>query len=502
MNRRRLGYPTAIVWILAACLLSLPAAAADFTIVLVNDIYTMDGDKTRGGFARLAGVVKAERAVRKHVLFVHAGDSLSPSLLSDLDNGAHIVELLNMVRPDVFVPGNHEFDFGKEIFLKRMAEITFPILAANLRAPNGEPIDGIADTKLIDVAGIRVGIIGIIGESARKKTKPDGLLFRPAIKAAFDARRRLREKGVDFFVLVAHAPRRQDIALFNSGAFDVILSGYDHDLMLRYDGRTVLAESGENARYVIAVDISIDVTERNGRRRHRWHPRFRVIDTADIERDFDVGARIDAFRRRLARELDVVIGRTETRLDSRRSTIRGGEAALGNLIADAMRAAVDADIAITNGGGIRGNRIYAPQTPITRRDIVVELPFGNHTLLLEASGGIILQALENGVSRIGESSGRFPHISGLRVVVDPKKPAGNRVVSAHVAGVSLDRTRTYRLATNDFIARGGDGYRTLRKAKVIRGVKDAGLIVNQVIAFIHRQQVVRPRVDGRITILK
>src|SRR6185295_5419456 len=127
---RRLAAAAFVV--LAAALLVSQAWAQTtrITFLLVNDIYLMsdqaapDGQR-RGGFARLAAVVKAERAKGGHVIFAHAGDTLSPSLMSSIDRGAHIVTLTNMIPPDIFVPGNHEFDFGKAIFLQRMAEAKF-----------------------------------------------------------------------------------------------------------------------------------------------------------------------------------------------------------------------------------------------------------------------------------------------------------------------------------------------------------------------------------------
>src|SRR5262249_37602038 len=110
--------------------------ATRITFILVNDIYLMadelmpDGQR-RGGFARLAAVVKAERAKASatsgHVIFAHGGDTLSPSLMSGIDHGAHIMTLTNLIPPDIFVPGNHEFDFGKTTFLQRMAEAKFPL---------------------------------------------------------------------------------------------------------------------------------------------------------------------------------------------------------------------------------------------------------------------------------------------------------------------------------------------------------------------------------------
>ena len=111
-----------------------------FSLLFVNDIYRMGDEHGRGGFAKLAAVVKAERARGVPILFCHAGDTFSPSLMSGFDQGAHIVELTNLIRPDVFVPGNHEFDFGKEVFLRRMGEANFSFFAANMRQADGSPV--------------------------------------------------------------------------------------------------------------------------------------------------------------------------------------------------------------------------------------------------------------------------------------------------------------------------------------------------------------------------
>ena len=168
-----------------------------------------------------------------------------------------------------------------------------------------------------------------------------------------------------------------------------------------------MVESKEEAEYVTAVDITITASERRGRRRVRWWPNFRIMDTADFKPDPDVQARIDHYASELSKELDIMIGTSETELDSRKASLRTGETAIGNLIADAMRAAVGADIGLTNGGGIRGNKIYAPGSKLSRRDILTELPFGNRTLLLELTGEAILKALENGFSRVEDTAGRF-----------------------------------------------------------------------------------------------
>src|SRR5436309_3336741 len=146
-------------------LLLVTAASAEsvrVTFLLVNDIYLMgdqvmpDG-KRRGGFARLAAVVKAERARARtagsHMILAHGGDTLSPSLMSGIDKGSHIIELTNMVRPDIFAPGNHEYDFGKSIILQRMAEARFPLYAANLRGPDGAPLPSFKDRAIVTLDG-------------------------------------------------------------------------------------------------------------------------------------------------------------------------------------------------------------------------------------------------------------------------------------------------------------------------------------------------------------
>src|SRR6185436_2103462 len=156
-----------VAGLVVALLVSAAARAenAKVTFILMNDIYLMgetampDGQH-RGGFARLAAVVKAERAKGGHVILAHGGDTLSPSLMSGFDNGAHIITLTNVLRPDIFVPGNHEFDFGKAIFLKRMAEANFPLFAANMRGPDDQPVPGFKDRAIVTVDGVRIGLTG------------------------------------------------------------------------------------------------------------------------------------------------------------------------------------------------------------------------------------------------------------------------------------------------------------------------------------------------------
>ncbi len=148
---------------------------------------------------------------------------------------------------------------------------------------------------------------------------------------------------------------------------------------------------------------------------------------------------------------------------------------------------------ITNGGGIRGNRTYDPGTAITRRDVLSELPFGNKTLLLEVTGTMIADALENGVSHIENSAGRFPQISGISFAVDAGAEPGTQVSDIKMGGAPLDSGATYKLATNDYMARGGDGYGVFKSAKKLLGDLDAKLMAN-----IREAGEVVPEIEGRI----
>lgn len=480
------------------------ATRARVTFVLVNDIYQMseqpapDGTP-RGGFARLAAVVKSERA-KGPVIFVHAGDTLSPSLMSGIDQGAHIMVLTNMIAPEIFVPGNHEFDFGKEIFFKRMAEAKFPLFGANIRNPDGTLAAGLKDRTILTFDGIRIGITGATDEEAVILSSPGDLKFPRALETVERQAAALRKEGADIVVAVVHTGRAKDEEMYRMHAADIILSGHDHDLWLNYDGRTAAIESSHDAHFVTCIDVTFTTRMNEGRREVLWHPEFRIIDTRSVTPDPDVLAVVNSYEKKLSNALDTPIATTAVELDSRNATVRSQEAAIGDLIADAMRIGSDADIAITNGGGIRGGRIYPAGSTITRRDIMAELPFGNHVAVLEVLGKAVRAGLENGFSILPRAAGRFPQISGMKVVVDPSQPVGQRVVSVEADGKPLDDKKVYRLATNDFISRGGDGYEMFNNVREIIPGHDGPLMTNEVIEYLERIKTVRAGADGRIVI--
>ncbi len=483
------------------------AQTAKITFILVNDIYLMNEEegpdgKNRGGFPRLAAIVKAERdkAAKSgaRAIFVHAGDTLSPSLMSGIDHGYHIIALLNLIPPDIFVPGNHEFDFGKDVFLQRMKEAQFPLFAANMRNGDGSPLPGYRDRTILEIDGVRIGLTGQAFAETPQVSNSGDIRFSPLVASVREQTKALQSEGADFTVAVVHAPRNQDMELFSGRAADLILTGHDHDLFLDYDGRTAIVESSHDAHYVTMVDLTIRVGLNEGRRVTSWFPKFRAVDTADVEPDPQVLAVVRGYEAELAKELDVPVATTAVRLDSRNAAVRTGEAAIGNLFADAIRTTTHSDVALVNGGGIRGGRIYESGSPITRRDVLAELPFGNRVAVLDITGKTIKAALENGIRSLPIAVGRFPQISGMRFEADISRPVGERILWVKVGDVPLEDGKIYKLATNDFLARGADGYTMFRAAKRLIPDSDGPLMANEVMAYLKKIGTVKIGLDGRM----
>lgn len=130
--------------------------------------------------------------------------------------------------------------------------------------------------------------------------------------------------------------------------------------------------------------------------------------------------------------------------------------------------------------------------------MLTELPFGNKTVVTEIPGSQVLAALENGFSQVENGAGRFPQISGMNVVWDPSAPPGSRVASVKVGGQPLDKAKLYKVATNDYMLDGGDGYTALGGGKVVVNATAGGLMANDVMTFIEKVGHVTEQVDGRI----
>ncbi|MEM8553214.1 MAG: 5'-nucleotidase C-terminal domain-containing protein [Pseudomonadota bacterium] len=490
---------------MATILACAPAYAQDMlTIVHVNDIDRMEGYGDSGGVARLAAVIKDVRddvGEDGTVLATSGGDSISPSLLSNFDAGAHMISLLNMVGLDAMAVGNHEFDFGPDVLRERITEAEFPMLSNNALEPDGTLVDGVTESMMVEVGEHTVGIFGLTTASTAVKSSPGDVTFSDPVEVAATMSAQLREAGADLVIALGHTERAEDAALFDAGDVDIILSGDDHDLVIEYDGNVALVESSSQADLITIMTVEISTVEGRRGPQVEWEPSFQVINTLNVEPDPAVAAEVATYESFLSAELDIEIGATPVLLDTRRTTVRSTESAFGNLTADAMRVETGADLALTNGGGIRGDTQYEPGTVLSRRTILTELPFGNKTVLLELSGADVLAALENGVSAIEDGGGRYAHVSGMTYSFNPSMPAGERVVEVMVDGAPLDAAATYTLATSDFLGKGGDGYSMFADKTSIIEANAAELMAAQVMRAFESGTAV-PVMDGRVAVVE
>lgn len=485
---------TAVAAVAIVLPFTVPAFAVEITFVQTNDIDEMAGSGDRGGFARLATVINEARA-NGHAFLIHSGDTLSPSLLSGIDQGAHIIDFLNRLQVDVMVPGNHEFDFGPDVFRERLAEATFPIVSTNIFETDGSLLAGTVEDLWIEVEGINIAFYGLTTTTTPVVASPGDLTFGDSVEIGIAKAAELREAGADLVVAVTHTAQSVDFALARAGAADLILTGHDEYLLSFYNGRVAMTESGSQANWAVVTTLNV---EKDADGNVTWWPAFDVVDTATVAEDPAIAEVVAEYEATLDTELNIAIGTTETALDSRRAAVRSQETAIGNLIADAMRDYVDADIAITNGGGIRADRTYDAGTVLTRRDILSELPFGNSTVMLELNGAQVVEALENGLSQIEDGAGRFPQVSGVSFTADLDAPVGERVLTVMVGGEPIDPAATYTLATNDYMAGGGDGYTVFTEGNLLITPIDAVLMASIVIDYVEAAGTVAPTVEGRI----
>lgn len=476
-----------------------PVAAEEadgVTLIHLNDVSELSS-ADGGGLVRAASVVRALEAEHPGALIVVSGDFLSPSLMGSITRGQHMVEAFNAIGVDFVSFGNHEFDFGSVTVEARMAESDFAWIGTNVLGDEGDPFIDSRATALVDVGGTKVGLIGLLTPDTRYLSSPGAILeITDPIFAAEEAVAALERQGAEIIVALTHLRVDEDRELAQAvPAIDLILGGHDHAALTVMDGSTLIHKSGADARHVGVVTL----TPTGESVRADW----RMVATGAADPDPAVADLIAVYEARMADAIDEPVGTTTTDLDTRAGTVRTGEAAFGNLVADAMVAffndvGMNPDVALMNGGGIRGNRTYAAGTEITRRDIMVELPFGNLVVLLEMSGADLLAALETGVGAVENGAGRFPQVSGLTFRFDADRPPGRRVQEVLVGGQPLDLARRYRVVTNNYLAGGGDTYEVFADAEAIVDDMGAPLLAGVVMDYVERAGTVSPTIQGRI----
>jgi 5'-nucleotidase len=480
---------------------SVSAAALDrsatITILQLNDLYDLMPVERgkKGGLARVATLRDRIAKESPHLMFILAGDFLSPSTMSSMFQGSQMIAGLNAIGLDLATFGNHEFDFGEAVTAQRMQESRFTWVSSNVLDPStGQPFGPAVRFALRELGGIRVAFIGLTTPETQILSKGGkNLKFLPPIPAAKEAVAAARRAKADVIVALTHQFMAEDKQLAQAvPEIDLILGGHEHDPLNATVGKTLILKTGSEAVALGRIDLAVTV----GRAR-KVAAKWALLPVTDEIPDApEVAALVKGYEQRMAAQLNVAAGETRVPLDSRNDLVRVAEAPLGNLIADILREAMQADAALVNGGGIRGNSVM-PAGPLTRGDVLKILPFANKIVKLEIGGAQLRAALENGLSQHEKVAGRFPQVSGIRYTFDPKRAVGSRVIAVTVGGKPVDPQAVYTLATFEFLMGGGDGYEMLKQAKVLvppmNGPMDSDLFLERL-----KAGPIAPAVDGRV----
>ena len=476
--------------------LGSPRRQSQLTILQINDVYTTVPINGVGGLARVATLKKRLGENGHPVIMAIAGDFLSPSVASSVFKGEQMVATLNAAGLDYATFGNHEFDFGIDVLKKRMSESTFTWVVSNVLDANGKAI-GKAVPYVVRQAGpLKVGIIGLcITSSTIAPAWKNQFRFISAAEAAARYLPILKRAGVNAIVALTHLTFEEDRRLAEKFPdIDVIVGGHEHYPLTTTETHTLVSKAGSDARFAARIDLRRQAPPRGVLERF-----FELVPiTSAIPDDPATAAVADGFEKRLGTELDMVVGTSTTPLDATDRRLVE-ETGLGNLIADALRDDVSADVALANAGGARGSRVY-PAGPLTRRTLLSIHPFGNVACKIAMSGRVLLAALNHGFSNLPVGAGQFPQVSGVTMKVNANAPQATRVTDVKVNGQPLDLEKTYTVAVPDYVMNGGDGYAMFQGQKVLVDSQSGDLLVLALEKYIAKKGTVSPSVEGRVVI--
>ena len=454
-----------------------------------------------GGAAALATYFDMERAGfgGDPVLLLDGGDIMQGMPVSNLTRGRSTVEYYNAAGYDAAAIGNHEFDWGPAVLRERMAQARFPLLAGNIVVAGSDTTPSwIRGTTILERDGLRIGVLGLTTRETPTATMAEyvrGLEFEDGAATMNRLVPVLRRAGADFVVVVAHAGAYCENASQNcegemidwlertSEKPDLVVAGHTHSVVRSREHGVSIIETGSWARTYGVVDLerisrdSVDV----------WIRGTPVPWTGRVPPDSAVAALVARAEAEVGPQLERVITHNAEEIPR-----RGLDNPMGRLIADAQRAATGSQIAIMNAGGVRAPM---PAGAVTWGDLYRIQPFGNKLMVLKLTGSMLHDAIEHALS--GTNPGA--HVSGLTVVYDPDRPAGQRVVSLRLtSGESIEPHQTYTVTVSDFLASGtGDGFSAFGRAleSTPTGIVD----LNALIQYIQNQpQPLRAPRDERM----
>jgi 5'-nucleotidase len=365
--------------------------------------------------------VRSRLADQGPVLFLLAGDVLSPSLLSKYYNGRQMVEAMNAAKLDYATFGNHEFELDRDTLIARIGESKFKWLSANCGLTEGGAFPKVQPWDTVRISGHLVGLFGLTLQGNYRRyvrcSDPDS-----AAKRAVDS---LSTIGADLIIGLTHQTVVDDRDLLaREPRLDLILGGHEHEAH----------DSVVSGRHVLKADAnsrSVQFATLWGGK-GEWRQAVAVVHIdSRLPDDTTVAGVTEAWADSLRRKLgpDRSVGSTQIPIDARDALSRRRESVLGDLVTDAARAGTGADVALINAGAMRLDDVIRPG-PVTIYQLESIFLFADETRMVTfpLTGSRLREVLEHGVSAASLGKGGFLQVSGVSFSFDPAKPSGSRVV--------------------------------------------------------------------------
>ena len=474
-------------------------------------------DTQMGGIAQRKTLIDRLKAENPgETLLLDAGDIFQGTLYFNQYLGQADLSFYNQMNYQAGTLGNHEFDRGQAILADFIKKAKFPLISANIEIADNSPLKGLVKPWIIlSVKGEKIGIFGLTAEETAKLSSPgEGVTFTSSITSAKKAVAELKQQGINKIIGLTHIGFESDFNLAkNVDDIDIIVGGHSHTplgSMPNAKQPYPVVTNTPNGKTVLVV-TDWEWGKYLGDLKVKFNPKGEVISWEglphaidhQIQPDASFSKQLQAFSTPLDILRQTIIGQTSVLLDGSRDKVRTQETKLGNLITDAILNKLRSDgaqIAILNSGAIRSS---IPVGNISVSQVIEVLPFGNMIARLDLTGEQIKQALEHGVSQVELGEGRFPQVSGIRFIYDPKAPVGYRVLSVSIIDQTgqekpLNLTATYRVVTNSFMVNGGDGYDVMKAGK--NQVDTGFLLMDVVMDYIKAQSNINLKSGDRIIV--
>jgi 2',3'-cyclic-nucleotide 2'-phosphodiesterase (5'-nucleotidase family) len=398
-----------------------------------------------GGAVSIAGYVDQFRKKEPNLIWVVTGDMFMGHYLDFLTKGKAMIEFLNMIPPDCFALGNHEFDYGMDILKKRIDESKFPIVCANIKTGKGKLL--VKPYIIHETKGIRILFIGVICQNLPQIVSVNRLkdIEVSDPKSAILKWTNKLNSDVDLTVVLSHlgliTDRRIAKALPPECGVDIIIGGHSHDLMEKPDvvNGIIICHAGSKGRYLGYLQVDVDLREKLITS-HSWKLIPALCDK--VRPHHDVKHWLARRTKKISKQMKKVIGYLEGEW-SREKDMH--EWPVANFATDAIAEEMGVDVGIYNRGGIRKS-LTGPK--IRLKDIWGIFPFGNYMVRFRLTGRQVKTLLEKHLSFSGE---HLFFSKSIRYAFDPKGSVGDRLVSLRIKGKPLDPDRLYTFGTIEFL---------------------------------------------------